>query len=124
MNLMRNITNPRIDTEILNYLNFIVDEGLTYTEFWTRSRYIFPRLYLLAQKYKCFSVTEVDIERLFSRCSQILTSTRNRMRFDHFSKLTILQYNLSKSSKEEVDNFFKLLKSKLVEQMKFSLKKD
>ena len=93
------------------------EENLDYNKYWEAVKQSYPRLYILSRVYSAFAASEISVERLFSYCSNIISSRRNRMQFDRLGKIVSLKYNLTKGNIFSEEEFFDELKKEILKEV-------
>ena len=109
------------EMEIENYYKWKHEEGINYEEYWESVKSCYPKLSFLSIMFRTMAASEIGVERLFSLCGNILISKRNKVLFDRFAKICMLEYNLRKSDSHQRNKFFVRLETELIRRFRYLL---
>ena len=62
--------------------------------YWTANKNVYPHLYVLAMQFLSTPATSVPSERIFSKCGDVVSKKRNRLKPALVEKIIFLNKNM------------------------------
>ena len=80
--------------ELAEYVNLKIGKDVEVVEFWKDNRFLFPKLFVVANRVLCIPATSAASERLFSVAGRMLEKRRTSLSAGSLNNLLFLHSNL------------------------------